>query len=509
MNSLIRTAAMAFGLIVATLSPPAAADTLPENMRPHVHAAQSATVTIYMRGPISATEPPAGGVGSGAIITPDGLVLTNCHVACDAMFYSVVVGNRRYDAEFVAGTGQNELGNDVAFIRITNPPAGGFPTLRLGDSDALSVGQTVVAIGSPMGVENTVTAGIVSALGRKGVGIFGDIQHDADIFGGNSGGPLLALQDGELRIVGMNTYVRGAGKNSKGLVFAVSASTIRFFYDQLTAPGFDGTFRWGRLGAMITAIDGDTARNLGVPAERIIPNLNGVMLQDVVPGGAAAASGLRPLDIILSVNGVSGFTVEELPMVVAQSPVGSPIPVEVVRGGRLVTVQVTLANAYRPIERPQPQPYDDSFGITLADPGTPPYLSRFAARMQAYEGNLVPLPMIVEIANGSPAHRAGLHGTGGLAPGMFIAGVKVADSPLVPVQSTAQLVRFFQTLHQRGIAADTVTFMVMVAGDRPTDEPRTAFVTLTPQAYDGPQAPADEADEDGDTDDGAGNDADE
>jgi serine protease Do len=482
MHTFVKSTIVSLGLLVTAFVTPslASADSLPDSVLPMLHDAQKAVVTIDIRSALDENDHSQGGNGSGSILTSDGLILTNCHVACDSMLYTVIVGDKRYSATFVQGTGMGRMGNDVAFIRITNPPAEGFPTLELGDSDALQVGQTVIAVGSPLGVENTVTSGIVSALGRPGVSIHGDIQHDADIFGGNSGGPLLAVQDGKLKIVGMNTYVIGAGKDSKGLVFAVPVKTVEFFLDQIHADGYDGTLKWGRLGVNIQSLDADTAANLGVPADKIRDHSLGVYVAKVMPDSPAAKAGFEALDVILSFNG-KAINGENLPSVVAQAPVGTPVTAEVVRDGEVITLTVSTVNAWTPIERAEAEAYADSFGVLLADRGTPPYLKLFAGKIEAYEGYMPPFPMIGSVANGSPAHEAGL------VPGLFITGIKIKGKPVLPVQSVAALSKAFKFLSDNNVDFDTVTLLVMGLGASPSDEPMMKLVTMTPRDYVSPE----------------------
>ena len=262
------------------------------------------------------------GVGSGVVVEPSGLVVTNRHVVAGAReIYVSLRDRRRLPAEVL---GEEPL-NDLALLKIA---ADGLPTAELADSDQLEVGQLVVAIGNPLGLEATVTAGVVSALNRSlrtphGL-MEGLIQTDASINPGNSGGPLV---DSDGRVVGINTaVVMGA----QGIGFAVPARAV----SQLLA-------RFGRTGTVAGAWLGIGAVNLWLeePGTNPEPAL-GALVLSVVPGGPADRAGLRPMDVILSADGerVAGF--DGLRRRLGSVAAGELIVLEVRRGDRTLQVPV-------------------------------------------------------------------------------------------------------------------------------------------------------------------------
>jgi len=257
--------------------------------------------------------------GSGVIVdAAQGLVLTNHHVIRDAQEIVVILKDRRQLKARLVGT---DPGTDIALLHI---PAGGLTAIRLGDSDAISVGDFVVAIGNPFGIGQTVTSGIVSALGRSGLGIEGYedfIQTDASINPGNSGGALVNLK-GEL--VGVNTAILGPSGGNVGIGFAVPANMARQVMAQIQRYG---EMRRGRLGVTTTDLTHESARQLGVKATE------GAVVTAVEPGSPADKAGLRKGDVLLAANGRPVRGSADMRNRVGLTPIGEEVTLTVERPG--------------------------------------------------------------------------------------------------------------------------------------------------------------------------------
>ncbi|NTU84949.1 MAG: PDZ domain-containing protein [Chloroflexales bacterium] len=293
-----------------------------------------AVVTVINRGDQGM------GSGSGVIVSDKGYIITNNHVVEGARTLAVVFAdNSRRDAQLI---GTDPL-NDVAVIKVE----GDLPTVAaIGDASALQPGETVLAIGSPLGnFRNTVTAGVVSALNRSVGSMEGLIQTDAAINSGNSGGPLINLR-GE--VVGINTLVVRGDNGSpvmgaapvEGLGFAVPSTIFRNVADQLIA---NGEVRYPFLGVSYLAIDGDIAAELSLPVQ------NGALIQQnqsgqpgVTPGSAADKAGIREGDIIVAVDGTRLDYNTSLRQLLLRHAPDDTISVTVLRDGQEQTLQVTL-----------------------------------------------------------------------------------------------------------------------------------------------------------------------
>ncbi|WP_373501623.1 Do family serine endopeptidase [Desulfococcus sp.] len=264
-------------------------------------------------------------LGSGFVIDEKGYIVTNNHVIETAAEIQVRLSDgKEYGAEIVG----RDPNTDLALIRVSSPT--GLPAVEFGDSDLLEVGQWVVAIGNPFGLEHTVTAGIVSAKGRViGSGPYDDfIQTDASINPGNSGGPLINL-DG--KVVGINTAIIS---NAQGIGFAVPINLAKGIIDQLKQSG-EVTRGW--LGVAIQDITPEMADYQGIQGK------TGVLVTEVFEGDPAALSGIRARDVILSVNGIPVATTRDLTRTIAGIQVGNTARIEAVRDRETRAFEVTIA----------------------------------------------------------------------------------------------------------------------------------------------------------------------
>jgi S1-C subfamily serine protease len=275
----------------------------------------------------------SGGVGSGVVIAPDGLVLTNCHVVQGAKEVRLADAEGRVMEARRLG---EDPDTDLALLRADS--ARDLPHAALGDSKALRRGQLVVAIGNPLGFESTVTAGVISALGRSlrsrnGRLIEDVIQTDAALNPGNSGGPLVSSR-GE--VIGINT---AAIMSAQGICFAVASNTARFVLSELIQ---HGRVRRGFIGVsgQTAAVPRRHARNAG------IENASGAMITALEPNGPAALAGLMTLDTIVRADGQAVTGVDDLIRLLNSERIGRRLEIDVLRRGTLRTFEVT------PLERP-------------------------------------------------------------------------------------------------------------------------------------------------------------
>ena len=230
------------------------------------------------------------GIGSGVIIDPSGIILTNNHVVDGAGKIMVRLHDGR---EFEATDVKRDPKTDLAILRIKG--AGKLTAVKLGNSDDAQVGDWVLALGDPFGLEGTVTAGIISAKGRPlGATRANFIQTDAAINPGNSGGPLVNL-DGE--VVGINTAISSNNGGNQGVGFAISSNLAKWVSQQLIA---NGTVKRAYLGVAIQPVDPDLAKQFGVET------MQGVVVADVQPDTPAAAAGVKPGDVIVEFAGKAG-----------------------------------------------------------------------------------------------------------------------------------------------------------------------------------------------------------
>jgi len=289
-------------------------------------------------------------LGSGFIIDDSGFIVTNNHVIDDADQIKVILADdKEFDAELVG----RDPKTDLALIRIEG--AKNLKPLEFGDSEKLKVGTWVVAIGSPFGLEQTVTAGIVSAKGRIiGSGPYDDfIQTDASINPGNSGGPLLNM-DG--KVVGINTAIIASGQ---GIGFAIPINLAKGIIDQLKDKG-EVTRGW--LGVGIQDLTPELADYYGLKAEK------GVLVTQVFEGDPADKAGIKVNDVILSVDGQNVTTGRELSAMIANTPVGHQTKIDLIRDGKKKALTVTLAKRDDDEKTIAAQSRDnDELGIEVTD----------------------------------------------------------------------------------------------------------------------------------------------
>ena len=267
------------------------------------------------------------GLGSGVIVSDDGYVLTNNHVVGDADEVTVTLSDEREFRAEIVGT---DPSTDLAVLKID---ANHLEPAALGDSDSLEVGEWVLAMGSPFGLDQTVTAGIISAKSRANVGLtdYEDfIQTDAAINPGNSGGPLVSLR-GE--VIGINTAIASRSGGYMGVGFAIPTTIARHVLDSIIA---DGHVTRGWLGAMIQDLDDDLAESFGYGSNR------GVLIGDLVEDGPGKKSGLESGDIVARYDGREVTTANELRNSVARTKPGETVELEVFRSGQPKTLSVEI-----------------------------------------------------------------------------------------------------------------------------------------------------------------------
>ena len=300
-----------------------------KGVRPNPHAGDPRFEEFF--GPRA----PQAGLGSGVIVSPEGYLLTNHHVIEGAQDIEVQLVDGRQMTAQVVGTDPE---TDLAVLRIA---ADRLPVLVFGDTGALRVGDAVLAIGNPFNVGQTVTAGIVSAMGRNRLGLStfeNFIQTDAAINPGNSGG---ALVDAEGRLVGINTAIFSRSGGSLGIGFAIPADTARQVLQALIR---DGRVTRGWLGVEARDLTPGFAESFGLPVRQ------GALITGVLQGGAADRAGIRPGDVVTGIDGQRVDDMERMLTAVAAMPPGRQARVTVQRGAQSVEVTATIA------ERPTPQP---------------------------------------------------------------------------------------------------------------------------------------------------------
>ncbi|MEM9827173.1 MAG: Do family serine endopeptidase, partial [Planctomycetota bacterium] len=354
----------------------------------------------------------SAGIGSGVIIDDSGIILTNNHVVAGGGTVIVRTSDGR---EFTATEVLTDPSTDIAVVKIED--ADNLTAARLGDSDSIDIGDWVLALGQPFGLESSVTAGIISAKQRS-MGITereNFLQTDAAINPGNSGGPLVSL-NGE--VIGINTAIKsGGGGGNDGVGFAVPSNMARWVAEQLIETG---QVRRAYLGVSIQPVDAELADSLGIPPR------SGVVVSDVIDGTPAADTGLQAGDVIVAFNGTPINAVSQLQSVVERSKFGTQVPIEINRDGSRMTLQ------YTPTERPKSFGQSSSRSMTPQRPSVDigPWGLEVAAldedTAKALDIDDAEGVVITEVKSGSPAAAKGLQ------PGAVI--VQVNRKPVRSVE---------------------------------------------------------------------------
>jgi serine protease Do len=288
-------------------------------------------------------------LGSGFIISNDGYILTNNHVVAGADEIKIKLSDGREFKAEVKGTDEKL---DLAVLKVD--VKGGLPVAQLGDSDTIQVGEWVMAIGNPFGLNQTVTAGIVSAMGRViGSGPYDDfIQTDASINPGNSGGPLF---NAEGRVIGINTAIIAGGQ---GIGFAIPINMAKGVLPQLEEKG---KVTRGWLGVGIQHVTTELAQSFGVEGEK------GALVADVTKDSPADKAGLKSGDIILEFDGKEIQEMNNLPRLVAATPVGKKVKLKILRNGKPEVMTATIEQLKEGEEIAQPAAVQDRMEMTVRE----------------------------------------------------------------------------------------------------------------------------------------------
>jgi serine protease Do len=274
-----------------------------------------------------------GATGSGVIVSSDGYILTNNHVASAANELSVKLADGRELRARRIGVDQT---TDLALIKVE---AQNLPYATLGDSSKLEQGEWVIALGSPFGLEQTMTAGIVSAIGRKFNGAYDNyIQTDASINPGNSGGALVNM-NGE--VIGINTSILSRGGGSEGVGFAIPSNTAKKVKERLL--GNAGVYARANTGANAGANAPVSRGYLGVSVQDQQTAEGGAVVAELTNGSPASAAGLRGGDVIVEFDGKPVGSSKQLAEIIANTPVGRAVKLKFVRNGQAQTASITLA----------------------------------------------------------------------------------------------------------------------------------------------------------------------
>jgi serine protease Do len=325
--------------------------------------------------------PRGGGVGSGFVIRGDGLIATNEHVIRNAEEIRVEFADGSKHPARIIGVDKK---TDIALIQVETGEE--LTVIPFGDSDAVRPGDWVLAIGNPFDLEQTVTAGIVSAKHRSLAGTYDDyIQTDAAINPGSSGGPLLNLS-GE--VIGINTAIR-EGANTVG--FTIPINMAKQLIPQLYGQGH---VTRGWLGVVIQELSPELADQFDVKDE------SGALVNEVAPGGPAQQAGVRRGDVIVEFEGEKIESWNELPRVVAGSPVGQEVDIVVMRGGKRKSIGVTLGELPGESFTPASAPASSELGLQLQ-----PLTQELADRLELEGARGV---LVSQVEPGSPAEEAGL-----------------------------------------------------------------------------------------------------
>lgn len=398
------------------------------------------------RGPQDPFGGPGGGprrsLGSGFVFSQDGYIITNAHVVEDA---TKIVVRLHDDREVEAKIVGSDAKTDIAVIRIEG--VDNLVPVSLGDSDALKVGEWVFAIGNPFGLDHTLTAGIVSAKGRRisRRNPYDDfIQTDAAINPGNSGGPLVNLRG---QVIGINSAIFSSGGGNIGIGFAIPINMAREIVPQLKE---EGHVTRGWLGVKIQPVDKDIARSLGLEEAK------GALVAEVFKDSPASKADVKIGDVIVSFDGTDVGKSVDLPALVASTPVGKESKLVVLRGGERVTLDITVAKLADDAESARPV-RAASLGLTVQDITAD--LAEELGLPKGTSGGVV----VSSVTKGSPAAEAGI------ATGDVI--VSVGNQPVTDADSFRAMLD--KTPENRGV------LILVRRGDQ------TLFRVLKPSAKKG------------------------
>jgi serine protease Do len=327
----------------------------------------------------------ASGLGTGVIVQPDGLILTNNHVIAHADIIKVRLEDKR---EFRAQIIGRDPDTDLALIRINADKP--LPYAKLGDSERLQIGEWVVAIGNPFGLEHTVTAGIISALNRRDVigGSYDDfIQTDAAINPGNSGGPLIDMKG---RVIGINTAIN---PRANTIGFTVPINMAKQILPQLRA---DGRVTRGWLGVVIQGLTPELAESFELESD------SGALVSRVLPDGPASNAGIERGDVIVDFDGTPIDEWRDLPRVVAAAAVAAKVDVVVIRDGQSKTLKVKIGALEEPTLA---QTTTEDEGPSVYGLRAQNLTPEIAEQLGVSEPGGV---VVTEVQPGSPAAEAGL-----------------------------------------------------------------------------------------------------
>lgn len=371
---------------------------LPPSVLPPPGHGRSRKSPFDESGDPAAADPRMLGIGSGILIRKDGLVLTNNHVIEHAEKITVTFDEKHKSKGHVVGTDPK---TDLALVQIDGPKRNDYPVISFGDSDQIREGDWAIAIGSPFGLNRSVSFGIISAKGRAQMGILDTedfIQTDAAINPGSSGGPLLNAK-GEL--VGVNTAIFSQGGGNMGIGFAIPAKIAHEVADSIIA---NGHVSRGWVGMMAQDLDADLAHYFKVPSSQ------GALVSEVVPNGPASKASIQNGDVVTEFDHHPIDGASSLKSLVGKSKAGSVIPVGIVREGQAHTIKVSIQEQPGPKE-PEPtaqqagraaqsHAHPPSFGLAVED--VPQDISHFL-HLPSRQGTLV-----VGVNPGSPAFDAGI-----------------------------------------------------------------------------------------------------
>ncbi|MHA3903371.1 Do family serine endopeptidase [Castellaniella sp. WN] len=343
------------------------------------------------------------GIGSGFVISSDGYILTNNHVVDNSNGIFVTMTNGKEYKAKVIGT---DARTDIALIKIE---ASGLKPIPVGDSDKLRKGQWVLAIGSPFGLDSTVTAGIVSAINRDTGDYLPFIQTDVAVNPGNSGGPLINLQG---QVVGINSQIVSRSGGFMGISLAIPIDEVMRVVEQLKA---HGKVTRGRIGVQITEVQDDVAKALGLDKGQ------GALVSSVEADGPAAKAGVHPGDVITAFNGQAIKHMTDLPRLVGATRPGTDAAIQVWRKGKSLELKTTVAEL------------DDKAAVQSGEaPSSSDSADRLGLKVKALPADAGDQGVVVDQAEGAAAEA-------GLEPGDVI--LRINDTDISSPKQYAQIVK--------------------------------------------------------------------